>query len=94
MLRSRQGKADKYSTCNRPYCCPTALPLTRLLYPTVFGEDVDNAENYVLTPDDVQFCLEFVQDMVNTYNVTGGRSHYLFMLRSLGSTERLGISSL
>jgi len=39
--------------------------LLSLLHP----EYVDNADNYVPTPDDVQFLLAFVQAMANIYKV-------------------------
>jgi hypothetical protein len=47
------------------------LPLS-LLHP-IFGEYVDDAENYVPTPDDVQFFLAFMQAMANIYKTENGR---------------------
>jgi hypothetical protein len=47
------------------------LPLS-LLHP-IFGEFVDDAENYVPTPDDVPFFLAFVKAMVDVYKVEDGR---------------------
>ena len=52
-----------------------ALPLS-LLHP-VFGEYIDDAENYVPTPDDVKFFLAFVQAMANIYRVEEGRQKTL-----------------
>ena len=60
-----QYELDQQIPCNRPYGLPTALPLS-LLHP-IFGEFVDDAENYVPTPDDVPFFLEFVEAMANIY---------------------------
>ena len=48
-----------------------ALPLS-LLHP-IFGEFVDDAENYVPTPDDVPFFLAFVEAMANVYKVEDSR---------------------
>jgi hypothetical protein len=47
------------------------LPLS-LLHP-IFGEFIDDAENYVPTPDDVPFFLAFVAAMANVYKVEDGR---------------------
>ena len=52
-----------------------ALPLS-LLHP-IFGEYVDDADNYVPTPDDVQFILAFVQAMANIYKVETARRQTL-----------------
>ena len=57
---SGQGKTDEYSPCNWPYGCPT------------FGEYVDNAENYMLMPDNIQVSLAFVQAMVDIYDMEDG----------------------
>ncbi|KXN90928.1 hypothetical protein AN958_03203 [Leucoagaricus sp. SymC.cos] len=72
---NRQDKADGYIPCNRPYGRPTALPLS-LLHP-IFGEYIDDAENYVPTPDDVQFFLVFVQAMADIYKTEDGRQETL-----------------
>jgi len=48
-----------------------ALPLS-LLYP-ILGEFVDDAENYLLMPDDVPCFLAFVEAMVNVYKVEDSR---------------------
>ena len=61
----RQDNADRYIPCNRPFGRPIALPLS-LLHP-IFGEYVDDADNCVPTPDDVQFLLAFVKAMANVY---------------------------
>jgi hypothetical protein len=70
---SGQYKSDQHIPCNRPCGLPTALPLS-LLHP-IFGEFVDDAENYVPTPDDsdVPFFLEFVQAMANIYKLENDR---------------------
>lgn len=47
------------------------MPLS--LLHTIFGEFVDNAENYVPTPDDVPFFLAFVETMVNVYEAEDDR---------------------
>jgi hypothetical protein len=72
---SKQAKFDEYIPCNRPYGYPTALPLS-LLHP-IFGEFVDDAENYVPTSDDGQFLLAFVQAMANIYKLEDGRKETL-----------------
>jgi hypothetical protein len=61
--------------CNRPYGCPTALPLS-LLHPT-FGEFIDDAENYVPTSDDAKFLLAFVKAMTDIYEVEDDRKKTL-----------------
>ena len=58
-----------------PYGFPTALPLT-LLHP-IFGQFVDDAENYVPTPVDAQFLLAFVEGMVNIYATEKMRQNIL-----------------
>ncbi|KAJ3499972.1 hypothetical protein NLJ89_g9993 [Agrocybe chaxingu] len=75
---NRQDKADGYIPCNRPYGRPTALPLS-LLHP-IFGEYVDDAENYVPTTDDVKFFLAFVQAMANIYKREDGRQETLLTI--------------
>ena len=67
----RQYELDQRIACNRPHGLPAELPLS-LLHP-VFGEFVDDAENYVPTPNDVPFFLEFVQAMANVYKVENKR---------------------
>ena len=46
--------------------------LLSLLHP-IFGEYVDDADNYVPMADDVQFLLAFVQVMANIYEVENER---------------------
>ncbi|KAF8157793.1 hypothetical protein B0H34DRAFT_844095 [Crassisporium funariophilum] len=65
MFLDRQANTDRYIPCNRPFSRPIALPLS-LLHP-IFGEYVDDADNCVPTPDDVQFLLAFVKAMANIY---------------------------
>jgi hypothetical protein len=43
------------------------------LFHRIFGEFVDDAENYVPTPDDVPFFLAFVEAMANVYKLEDGR---------------------
>ena len=43
-----------------------------MLHP-IFGEFVDDAENYVPTPDDVLFFLAFVEAMANVYKAEDSR---------------------
>jgi len=53
---------------------PTVAPRhcrLRLLHP-IFGEFVDNTENYVPTPNDVQFLFAFVEAITNIYKVDNG----------------------
>jgi len=73
-----QSEPDQRIPCNRPYGCPTALPLS-LLHP-IFGEFVDDAENYVPTPDDVPSFLAFVVAMANIYMEDGRRDAVLTLL--------------
>lgn len=47
-----------------------------LLHP-IFGEFVDDAENYVPTSDDGQFLLAFVQAMTDIYKLEDGRKETL-----------------
>jgi len=64
------------------------LPCTRVIDSTVvlsllhpvFGEYIDDAENDVPTPDDVQFFLAFVQAMANIYKVEEGRQEALLSI--------------
>jgi hypothetical protein len=56
---------DGHIPRNRPYDDRTSLPLC-LLDP-IIGKFVDEAENYVATPDDIQFLFAFVQVMANIY---------------------------
>ena len=53
--------------CNRPYNSPAALPLS-LLHP-IFGQFVDDAEDYVPTSDDPAFFFKFVEAMAAIYNL-------------------------
>ncbi|KDR79311.1 hypothetical protein GALMADRAFT_1233107 [Galerina marginata CBS 339.88] len=60
-----QLAADGNILCNRPHGYASTLPIS-LLHP-VFGDFVEDAKDYVPTPDDAKFLLAFVQAMANIY---------------------------